>query len=419
MNLSEIVMAAKLAAKMTGGSGSGSSGASAYTLINGVKNSIEGGVPCTIYPVDTLPENPEPYVNTDLTKQALYLRTSDSTLHTYIDEFSSQGTNMPVGWINVNDIGLSWTLVTSPDEATEADTLYVVYNAGSSSSGGSTTAIIDVDTLPAENINGNAFYRVSEDAYTLINGQKNLAPASGNMVPVIIHIVDELPSEGDIFVDYPATRLVGYFNRKNLTTWVYFPDTDIGNTLANEFGASVGWNTSASISFDFVIVNSPDEAIDNKTLYLVYTAGGLFAYNGTEWVEYVTKAQLDEVVANAGGGKLYRHSIVVGLSQDNEGNTANLGIHTTIFSNSSTQIDPTDLSNITKIFTQVSDDLYMLFNFNASFTYKENRYPVSSVLLQLSNGAIVAEYFSDVDGQAEWMFNLTQVTSFVDIVSEV
>lgn len=144
-------------------------------------------------------------------------------------------------------------------------------------SGGSVAAIIDVDTLPTENINGNAFYRVkSEDAYTFVNGVKNNIDG----IEIIIHTVSVLPETGEPFLNEAQTIMNIYLQTSDSVVYGY--------------GGDIGFNPITDAGIAYILVSTEAEATEADTLYIVYDAGGLFAYNGTEWVEYVTKAQLDE-----------------------------------------------------------------------------------------------------------------------------
>lgn len=158
---------------------------------------------------------------------------------------------------------------------------------------GSATAIIDVDSLPIENINANAFYRVKGTAYTILDGEKNIVDS----LPSTVYIVDALPDNPKPYFDANTMLCSLYLRKHDLILYVYSDEAVSSGT-----GIPIGWHTATDLGLTYSVVTSPDEATEPGTLYIVYTAGGLFAYNGTEWVEYVTKAQLDEAVANAGLG---------------------------------------------------------------------------------------------------------------------
>ena len=180
------------------------------------------------------------------------------------------------------------------------------------------TAIIDVDALPTENINANAFYRVKGGYYCLINNiDGNEVVPNVNVLdnlPATIHTVGSLPETGDVYIDSLDTpsRSVVYLLTSDLKVYAYFDET-----LSNALGLSIGWVELGTTGMPYSVVNSVDEATETGNYYFIPTEGGLFAYNGTEWVEYVTKAQLDEAVANAGGGKLYRHTILIQFDASN------------------------------------------------------------------------------------------------------
>ena len=160
-------------------------------------------------------------------------------------------------------------------------------------SGGSTTAIIDVDTLPTENINANAFYRVSKlEHYTLVNGEKN--DLGG--ISITIRTVDTLPSVGEPFVDDPISfsQAIVYLQTSDSKAYMY-----IDEALSEATQIPSGWMEAENIFGDYTLVTSPDEATEIDVLYVVpYIRGILYTYDGTEWVEYVTKTQLDEAFAN-------------------------------------------------------------------------------------------------------------------------
>lgn len=203
------------------------------------------------------------------------------------------------------------------------------------SSGGSTTAIIDVDSLPTENINANAFYRVKTSAYTLYNGVKG----EQGGVPTRVIVVDTLPEIGEPYVNADFSEQTMYLQTSDLTIHAY-----IDETTSDAMGVPVGWLDMSDTGRPYAVVSSEAEATETDTLYIVYNAGGLFAYNGTEWAEYVTKADLANA-GGSGGGKLYKHTYQLNLPNISSGKNGTMLI--SIYRSSSAAANIDDIFNWT------------------------------------------------------------------------
>ena len=147
---------------------------------------------------------------------------------------------------------------------------------------GGSAAIIDVDSLPTENINEDLIYRVKEvGCYTLFNGEKN----STNGTPIMVYVVNTLPEVGEAFTNsasYPDFFKY-YFQTSDRKSYLYESSTLGGR----------GW-----VSKDGQVVSTPEEATEENVLYYVisdkYT---LFFYNGKEWEKYQKEEAVDFVNA--------------------------------------------------------------------------------------------------------------------------
>lgn len=157
-----------------------------------------------------------------------------------------------------------------------------LYLTEGSAEDGSAIAIIDVDSLPTENINEDLIYRVKEvGCYTLFNGEKN----SINGTPVMVYVVDTLPEVGEAFTNsasYPDF-LKHYFQTSDRKPYLY-ESSALGGR---------GW-----VSKDGQVVSTPEEATEANVLYYVtsdkYT---LYFYNGREWEKYQKEDAVDFVAA--------------------------------------------------------------------------------------------------------------------------
>lgn len=153
-------------------------------------------------------------------------------------------------------------------------------------------AVSNVTTLPMDDIDEEGFYKTSENfASTYIkraDGSTEVDAFSG--IPVTFHVVDELPTHGELAVDNAEspTRFVGYYCRADKKAYVYY-DSGEGGYLwipLQEFLVSINPNAT------WKEIQSVDEVTDIDVLYIRLNKNAIFHYDG-EWHELVDKAELD------------------------------------------------------------------------------------------------------------------------------
>ena len=117
--------------------------------------------------------------------------------------------------------------------------------------------------------------------------------------------MESLPSSGLPVTNADQSEINAYYNLQDGGVYGY-----IDATLSSGFGVPQGWYPvstllgGAGLTYSGVISNVDDDPKDST--YRVLLKYTLYAHNGTDWVEYVTKTQLDEAIANK---KLYTHII--------------------------------------------------------------------------------------------------------------
>lgn len=198
--------------------------------------------------------------------------------------------------------------------------------------GGSSAAIIDVDALPTENINANVFYRVRENAYTIVDGETNtLITALGKMTTVV-DVVDALPEQPTVFINPTDLIMTGYLLKSDLKLYGYVDSYASSILLVTQ-----GWHEVTEIfpNNTYIVTSSPDEATETGIMYVIYTEGGLFTYNNGKW-EAVGSG------SNSGGsGDLYQHIIAIqGTKEHSSGTTETLYTNLTLYTGSSTPLTP-------------------------------------------------------------------------------
>lgn len=147
-------------------------------------------------------------------------------------------------------------------------------NLGSSSS----TAIIDVEALPTENINRNAFYRVREKI-ALLNGVSHFFGS-----PVIVKKVETLPTVGEFTED----RLILYYQTSDNEVYLYY---NAWMTLA-ELCALTELSYGGQVS-------SKEEAAEVNTVYI--TNGDYDIYSYTDKWNKLNETKNGVKVANLYG----------------------------------------------------------------------------------------------------------------------
>lgn len=151
-----------------------------------------------VHIVDTLPEVGEPLLVGSPAVMNVYYQKVDDKAYSYLTPnvkpgYNSEGwTSLESGLIYINDNSYGG-IVTDESQATESDTLYLVYKA--------------------KNINTKSIYRTKEVVcYTVYNG---IANKLGK--PVNIITVDTLPATGEPVLDKPSnyTRIIGYYQKSD------------------------------------------------------------------------------------------------------------------------------------------------------------------------------------------------------------
>lgn len=304
--------------------------------VGGVKNQMPdpsdylpdmlSGIPITVNMVDTLPSTGE-YATDDYnapTKIVLYYQKSDMELYAYMPEGkvpTTGETNLGNTWqkANVFLIGAFYItyrgFISSGDESKAFQghsNLYLFvsgeryrYKNGSwqnVEAGSGSNAIIDVDSLPSENINEKAFYRVTEfNVSTLFYGMVNMLDK-----PVTVHVVDTLPTAGESAVQgdlaNPSSYVI-YYQKSDNSCYSWAPaalgvPTDMWLPAENLLAMN-------GVSYGGVIT-SAEEAIDTTTFYvLVKISTKLYHYKdgwheigGGNSPQIITVSTLDEMGAN-------------------------------------------------------------------------------------------------------------------------
>ena len=246
---------------------------------------------------------------------------------TYLSSYISPG-GMEV--ICVNSLDINYTDVKCIDEKYIPDTIARKGEGGS-------TAIIDVDTLPTENINANAFYRVKGEYYSLYNGEKNTYTEEGISIPINVYTVDILHESGiDIIDAMPPTVINLYVQTSDNKAYGY----------SSYSGYAEGSNFTELGLPNTIVVTSPNEATETGIIYLVQGTPKLFSYNGTEWTEYAPKGE------GSGGGKLYLHDVTIQKETFTETVAEFYAVNLRILSRQSTELSVND------VITAIADGKY-------------------------------------------------------------
>lgn len=136
--------------------------------------------------------------------------------------------------------------------------------------GGGTAAIIDVEELPTEGINTQAFYRSRGKAYLMVNGGIVTRSAGADVITV-----DALPEEGiPLFngID-DATLVTVYFLTSDGKAYGYTPLND-----------SQKWHEMSEF-FPYAVVSSEADATEANMFYIVYPSDVLYHYFNGKWIE--------------------------------------------------------------------------------------------------------------------------------------
>ena len=159
-------------------------------------------------------------------------------------------------------------------------------------------AVSNVTTLPMDDIDEEGFYKTSENFASIYikheDGSTEVDSFFG--VPVTLHAVDELPTQGELAVDNAEspTRFIGYYCRADKMAYVYY-DSGEGGYLwipLQEFLVSINPNAT------WKEIQSVDEVTDIDVLYIRLNKNAIFHYDG-EWHELVDKAELEGALGEA------------------------------------------------------------------------------------------------------------------------
>lgn len=144
---------------------------------------------------------------------------------------------------------------------------FKVSDLGGSSGGGG--GIIDVDTLPTENIDASAIYRVKELAKATME-----MPSYGISVPLTV--VDDLPEQGE--------KDVVYFLTTDQKVYVCLTAEQ-----ATEVSTTEGWHEYGTIyGMECVVVGSVDEIPEGGIGVLLTTTVNLYHYCNGKFSKIVT-----------------------------------------------------------------------------------------------------------------------------------
>ena len=134
------------------------------------------------------------------------------------------------------------------------------------------SAIIDVGTLPSENININAFYRPSNASLVV----DQMAIEGFNM-----YIVESLPEVGLPFQDSVTFSMSGYYNTTDKNGYCY-----IDQAIADAIGLPIGWHTFEEIlpilglPYGGVITDINDDPRDTTARILLSPPEELYIHQG-------------------------------------------------------------------------------------------------------------------------------------------
>lgn len=202
--------------------------------------------------VDTLPTAGESFIDNPMapSKATIYYQKSDNLAYIYLDAVLSDLMAGPVGWYELSMMNYDYTVITSEDQATNPEAMYIVYKEGYE--------------LP-----------LTETAYTYFNGAKN----DFNGAPVTVNIVDFLPAVGEAIADNAETPsyVIFYYQRKDKQAYGYLPE-GLFEGVSGWFSASVLFTEFTGGAFNFAIVNTEAEATDSTTFYLIYQPGACRLY---------------------------------------------------------------------------------------------------------------------------------------------
>ena len=214
----------------------------AYLFQNGAKVEEYLMRKVVVHIVETLPEIGEPLLVGSPAVMNVYYQKGDDKAYSYLTPdvkpgYNAEGwTSLESGLIYINDNSYGG-IVTDESQATNSDTLYLVYHAG-------------------EYINTQAIYRVSTLELGIAAEGQYIANGSefGGMIVTII-AVDTLP---DISELTPSENTY-YIQTSDNTAW-YYPNSEAGLlNIADMMGDYFGG-----------IVSSKDQATDTTKMYVVY-----------------------------------------------------------------------------------------------------------------------------------------------------
>ena len=127
----------------------------------------------------------------------------------------------------------------------------------------SVSSIIDVNELPTENINENAFYRKPELKKYLIRGDTKVADGE-TLDGTIVRIIDVevLPEVGIIFFDESTKTMNFYIQTSTMTAHMYM-------------GSEEGWAEPSSLWGESWggVITSEDQIANPELAYFLYTGG--------------------------------------------------------------------------------------------------------------------------------------------------
>lgn len=127
-------------------------------------------------------------------------------------------------------------------------------------------AIIDVDELPTENINKNAFYRIN--AKTVFGGIVGALEIGGASIPVKVIVADGKPEVGIHWEDMDNTQAIVYLDLSDGQSYIY--NNDYSTWFETAFALDDFVSGGAGVVSWGGIITSASEATDTYKLYILY-----------------------------------------------------------------------------------------------------------------------------------------------------
>ncbi len=291
-----------------------------------IENEFDG-VPVTLYVVDVLPKVGKNFLETNFfgipIRVYAYFQKLDGKIYGY---------NLPdypvEGWVTSTDaLGLQVQVINSTGEIVERNIIYVKlpeYSDGLYILSNNKPKIIDqpifydVDNLPTNNINENAFYRLKAyQSYTLYN--QPFEPEAPDMQVTIDGIVvDELPKIG-----IPSSISINDLSYKNHIV-LYYQKSDNKAYFYVEEGVgdlpittTLGWNIT---DISVILVTSEPEEIENRTVYIVYKEKSItkLYYYFEGWHEVGEKAEILTEISLKSSTEGSSKELVITVNDDGE-----------------------------------------------------------------------------------------------------